>query len=203
MTQFNVVNLILAAVASSAVVSTILQLLFRRASEEGLERVRSELNLSNQRILATQQQVLALKQAEQEWLQRQRADAILKVYELLLEAEDAFEYFTRMLTYQGEPAPDERYKRAVDSGEKYRKFYRRHKPLFPIRIVELLDRVNRMFVDIANKYRIERTLTENEYAALGRLMSKELPQLTETLAIVEEVFRRMFGVTDERRSQVE
>jgi hypothetical protein len=159
----------------------------------------SELDLSNQQILATQQQLLAREQLEHDWLHRKRADAILQIYDLILDAEDEFEYFTRTLTYQGEPTPDERYKRAAAAGEAYRKFYRRHKPLFPSRIVELLDKVNRMFVEIANKYRIERTLTANEYSALGQVMTKGLPQLSETLAVVEEVFRRMFGVIRGRR----
>jgi hypothetical protein len=143
-----------------------------------------------------EEQLLARKRTEHEWLHRKRADAILEIYDRILDAEDAFEYLTRMLSYSGEPGPDERYKQAVDAGEAYRKFYRRHKPSFPSRIGELLDRVNRMFVEIANKYRIQRSLTENEYVALAEMMRKGLPQLSETLAVVEEVFRRMFGVTN-------
>ena len=68
MQQTSFIDLLIAAVLSSAVVSTVLQLLFRALTEGRFERLKAELDLSNQQILATQQQLLSQRQTEHEWL---------------------------------------------------------------------------------------------------------------------------------------
>jgi hypothetical protein len=98
-----------------------------------------------------------------------------------------------MISFKGEPDPDERYRVAVEAGEAYRKYYRRHKPLFPSR-AQLLDSLNRSFVQIANMYSGQRALLDNEYYALADMMHKDIPRINEALDIIQEVFRRMFGV---------
>jgi hypothetical protein len=195
MQQASFTDLLIAAVLSSAVVSTVLQLLFRALTEDRFERLKAELDLSNQQILATQQQLLSQKQTEHEWLHQKRAEVMLTISDLRLDAEDAFERFMAMISFRGDPGPDERYRLAVAAGDAYRKYYRRHKPLFPSRVAELLDGVNRNFVKIANMYRGQRALQDNEYYALADIMQKDIPQITEALDVVQEVFRRMFGVT--------
>ena len=197
MQQARLIDLIIAATVSSAVVSTILQLVFRAITEGRLERLKAELDLSNQQILSTQNQLLSQRKTEHEWLHQRRADVMLSISELMLDAEDAFERFMMMLSFIGEPGPDERYRAAVKAGEAYRKYYRRHKPLFPPNVALLLDSLNRSFVQIANMYRGQRLLQENEYHALADMMQKDIPRINEALNVIQEVFRQMFGVTDD------
>jgi hypothetical protein len=195
--HITLIDLIVSAAVSSAVISTLLQLVFKSFNDTRLERLKAELDLSNQQIVATQGQLAARNEMQFTWLHQKRAKAMLRIYDLIQEADDAYDAFLRSWGgFVGDRGPDEKWKDAVTAGEAYRQYYRRHKPLFPERVVTELDKLNRDFVEIANKYQIQRSLTENQYIALGETVTKGLPALQSTLDLVEGSFRELFAVED-------
>lgn len=184
---------VLAAFFSASVVTTVLQLVFGRMNDIRIAQLRSQLELSNRRILATQDQIAKKQHTQFTWLHQKRAEAMLEIERLICDADDAFDSILRA-SGQFVTSPDQRWTAAVKAGDEYRKYYRRHRPLFPSEVVVALDKVNKVFVQIANKYQIKRVTKDNEYRALLDLLESGVPDMNGAVAVVEEVFRRLFGV---------
>ena len=188
-------SLIISAAVSSAVITTVLQLLFRIPIENRLAEFKASLDLATQQLAAEQQQNANRAQMQFTWLHQKRAEVMLEIYQLVVAADDAHDDFLRSGTrFANDPSPDERWKAAVIAGEAFRKAYNRQKPLFPKGVTLALDRLNQGIVQIAATYRAHRASTGDENQALIKTMENTRTSIWEIRDVVEEVFRRLFGV---------
>lgn len=187
-------TVILTAVLSSAVLGTVIQLVFKAIHDGNIERLRAELELERTRFASEQARLSHEIQTRFSTLHVRRAKAMIKIYGLIVQATDAFDYFKRSgARLTSEPGLQERAKAAYDAGLAYQRYYLPRRILFPKAVANRLDELNRLLVAILNEYTFQRVIEKDEWIAFIKASTK-FPDTNAALESVESEFRRLYGV---------
>ncbi len=205
MVASEVLAIILSSLVSSGIVTAIAQLFFGYISESRIAELKASLELQNAQILARQNDLSEQLKTRFSALHTQRTEAMAEIYGLVVETEDAFDYFLRSWgRFRNEPGALDRFKAALALGQQYRDCYRRKRILFPKPLATKLDEMSRSFIAIANTYTLLLHMEDDdEYRALAKLLAGDVEQFKfkdpkPLLSELEDEFRRLQGVDETR-----
>ncbi|MFH1585855.1 MAG: hypothetical protein ABIB79_03745 [archaeon] len=137
-------------------------------------------------------------------LYNERAIVIRDLYYKLFDFEQAMNSFVSIITWAGEKPKEEKRKIAAETGNEFRDFYRKNRIYFSEKIVEILEKMDKIFMtsfinfttlelDNPDSRAIKPSERVEEWNKVWRRITTEIPELRSEL---EKEFRGILGTQE-------
>ncbi|MFC3674552.1 hypothetical protein [Ferrovibrio xuzhouensis] len=156
----------------------------RAKSEIELERLRAQLS-----ILSTEHEVRFSR------LHQKRAEVIAETYASLKDVFFRLAEYVKKIEMSGEEPRQERYRKLVESHEKFRAAYSLNLIFFPKSTADKLDHVNAEYIKAGNEFRV--FVDSGQYGSMhqkwGEIAQRVGNEIKAALADLENEFRKLLG----------